>query len=58
MNAMLLRNEFKLAQNVIENVSDDFIIEWNRSIDKVDHFTLVNGLMAALYTWAIKGSSQ
>lgn len=55
MNAMLMRNDFQLAQTVIENVSDDLINEWNRNIGKVDDFTQVTGLMATLYTWAIKG---
>lgn len=55
MNAMLLRNDFKLAETVIENVSDDLINEWNRNIGNVGDYTQVTGLMAALYTWAIKG---
>lgn len=55
MNSMLLRNDFKLAQTVIENVSGDLINEWNRNIGKDGSFMPVTGLMAALYTWAIKG---
>lgn len=56
MNTMLLRNDFKLAQNVIEWVSDDLIEEWNRHIGQRDGYTHVTELMAALYTWAIKGT--
>lgn len=56
MNAMLLRNDFKLAQNVIENVSDDMINEWNGYIGERGYYIPITGLMAALYTWAIKGT--
>ncbi len=56
MNTMLLRNDFKLAQNVIQNVSDDLINEWNRNAGKVGNFIQITGLMAVLYTWAIKGT--
>lgn len=55
MNTMLLRNDFELAQTVIENVSEDLINEWNHNIENSGNFTHVTGLMAALYTWAIKG---
>lgn len=58
MNAMLLKNDFKLAQAVIENMSDDLINEWNRSVGNVSDFTQITGLMATLYTWAIKGRSD
>lgn len=53
---MLLRNDFQLAHTVIENVSEDLIVEWNRKIKTADNFTHVTELMAGLYTWAIKGT--
>lgn len=54
MNTMLLRSDYSLAQTVIESVSEDLINEWTHNIENDGNYTHITGLMAALYTWAIK----
>ncbi|KAJ6641903.1 Cytochrome P450, mitochondrial [Pseudolycoriella hygida] len=54
MNGILLRNDFQLAQSVIENVSDNLIHEWNCNFCEEENFAVVTGLMSSLYTWSIK----